>query len=468
MANPPSITQEGVVGVEVSEQTRGREEGRAQAKSCGKSKAASVDTLEPRMATLKTSMSAVQDTLDTLEVRVNGLKGKYEVDEVCSDWAWHKRTRTPSPASASTSDARWIDVRKPDTYNGARNATIFDNFLFGLEQYMDAMDVRDEASKVGTAPTFLRGATQLCRRRKHGDMGKGICAINTWAEFQRELHKHFAPSNAEKEARAPMLAQANGRHSLKNWAKVELDRRGVQTLDDAITIAESLADYSTQPKDKRPSHGKGGGEGRKDKGHNRKEWGQKKPPSGKSGQIVHALLDTRATHNFISEDEAKCLSLKSVERKLDFSIVPMDDFKMVLGMEFFDQVHAFPLSATNSLSILDGSMAFMVPAECSKIADKTLSTMQFKKSFRKDPSFLVSIWELNDGEDRSESPSQVPPLIQGVLNEFKDVMPPELPKKLLPRREVDHEIELEQGVKPPALAPYWMAPPELEELRRHL
>ncbi|KAH9669201.1 hypothetical protein KPL70_021689 [Citrus sinensis] len=159
---------------------------------------------------------------------------------------------------------------------------------------------------------------------------------------------------------------------------------------------------------------------------------------------------------------------QSVERKLDFSIVPMDDFKMVLGMEFFDQVHAFPLSATNSLSILDGSMAFMVPAECSKIADKTLSTMQFKKSFRKDPSFLVSIWELNDGEDRSESPSQVPPLIQGVLNEFKDVMPPELPKKLLPRREVDHEIELEQGVKPPALAPYWMAPPELEELRRHL
>ena len=72
--------------------------------------------------------------------------------------------------------------------------------------------------------------------------------------------------------------------SLKNWAKVELDRRGVQTLDDAITIAESLAEYLVQPKDKRPSHGKGGGEGRKDKGHNRKECGQKIPPSSKSGQ----------------------------------------------------------------------------------------------------------------------------------------------------------------------------------------
>ena len=40
--------------------------------------------------------------------------------------------------------------------------------------------------------------------------------------------------------------------SLKDWAKTELDRRGVQTLDDAIAIAESLSDYSAQPKDKRP------------------------------------------------------------------------------------------------------------------------------------------------------------------------------------------------------------------------
>lgn len=69
--------------------------------------------------------------------------------------------------------------------------------------------------------------------------------------------------------------------------------------------------------------------------------------------------------------------------------------------------------------------------------------MQFKKGFRNDPIFLVSIWELNNEEDCGDSPSQVSSLIQRVLNEFKDVMPPELPKKLSSRREVDHEIGLE-------------------------
>ena len=71
------------------------------------------------------------------------------------DWAWHKRTLSASPAFTSTSDARCIDVPKPDTYDGTRNAIIMDNFLFGLDQYFDAMGVRDEASKVGTTTTYL-------------------------------------------------------------------------------------------------------------------------------------------------------------------------------------------------------------------------------------------------------------------------------------------------------------------------
>ena len=36
-----------------------------------------MDALEPRVATLETSMPAVQDTLDTLEEQVDGLESEY-------------------------------------------------------------------------------------------------------------------------------------------------------------------------------------------------------------------------------------------------------------------------------------------------------------------------------------------------------------------------------------------------------
>ncbi|KAL0293279.1 UNVERIFIED_CONTAM: Retrovirus-related Pol polyprotein from transposon gypsy [Sesamum radiatum] len=47
-------------------------------------------------------------------------------------------------------------------------------------------------------------------------------------------------------------------------------------------------------------------------------------------------------------------------------------------------------------------------------------------------------------------------------------MPDELPRKLPPKRAVDHEIELVLGTKPPARAPYRMTQPELVELRKQL
>ncbi|KAK4384076.1 RNA-directed DNA polymerase [Sesamum angolense] len=51
---------------------------------------------------------------------------------------------------------------------------------------------------------------------------------------------------------------------------------------------------------------------------------------------------------------------------------------------------------------------------------------------------------------------------------FKYHMCIELPKKLPPRRATDHAIELEPGARPPAQAPYRMAPVELVELRKQL
>ena len=78
MANPLNVAQEGVVGVDVPlEPSRGREGERTQGKTHGKSKAPSVDTLEPCVTTLEIALSAAQDSLEGLQERVDGLEGEY-------------------------------------------------------------------------------------------------------------------------------------------------------------------------------------------------------------------------------------------------------------------------------------------------------------------------------------------------------------------------------------------------------
>lgn len=130
-------------------------------------------------------------------------------------------------------------------------------------------------------------------------------------------------------------------------------------------------------------------------------------------------------------------------RKFNFSIIPVDDFKIVIGMEFLDHVHTFLALATNFLSIIIGSKVCMVPTERAKSIEKTLSAMQFKKVFKKNLSFSASIQELNEGEDCGNLPNQFLLFVQEVLDKFKDVILPKLSKKLPLRQEVNYEIELE-------------------------
>ncbi|TXG60985.1 hypothetical protein EZV62_012348 [Acer yangbiense] len=218
-----------------------------------------------------------------------------------------------------------------------------------------------------------------------------------------------------------------------------------------------------------------------------------------NGKAVRAMLDTKETHNFIFVDEAKKLGLKAISGggiikvvnspakpiasiakaipvclgtwsgKLDFSIVPMDDFQVVLGMKFFDRVYAFPFPSGNSFSILDGSKTCMVPTErMAKMESKALSALQVKRGMKTDPSLMTTLRELNDGNDSLVLKNLIPTKIQAVIDEYKDVIPQELPDKLTSRREMDHQIELEPDSKPPAMALYRMAALELEELRRQL
>ncbi|KAL0451423.1 UNVERIFIED_CONTAM: Transposon Tf2-12 polyprotein [Sesamum latifolium] len=94
-----------------------------------------------------------------------------------------------------------------------------------------------------------------------------------------------------------------------------------------------------------------------------------------------------------------------------------------------------------------------------------MSAMQFEKGCkRSEPSYLCTL----RFDEIEKASGRIPGVIKKLLKEFEDVVPDELPRKLPPKRAVDHEIELVPGTKPPARAPYRMSQPELVELRKQL
>ncbi|KAK8694418.1 hypothetical protein V6N13_071971 [Hibiscus sabdariffa] len=126
-----------------------------------------------------------------------------------------------------------------------------------------------------------------------------------------------------------------------------------------------------------------------------------------NGKATRAMVDTGVSHNFISPKEATRLGVKVTGAKgsikavnstakpihgiaqelkttvgtwsssLNFSIVPMDDYKLILGNEFLDQVKAIPMPFANAMSITEGNQACVVPMiRGTKQESKVLSVLQ--------------------------------------------------------------------------------------------
>lgn len=79
----------------------------------------------------------------------------------------------------------------------------------------------------------------------------------------------------------------------------------------------------------------------------------------------------------------------------------------------------------------------------------TFSAIQLDKGVKVGKfTFLLAI-----KEDIREIIIDVSKEITSILEEFQYIMPPELLKKLPPKREVDHEIELVLGARPSSAIP---------------
>ncbi|XP_049391610.1 uncharacterized protein LOC125856067 [Solanum stenotomum] len=215
-----------------------------------------------------------------------------------------------------------------------------------------------------------------------------------------------------------------------------------------------------------------------------------------NGKDVRIMVDTGATHNFVTREKATDLRLYHVASDTmlktvnalptnvhgfapkvsidlggwkgftDFTIAPMDVFDIILGLDFWYEVNAFISPRLNQLHISDAGGSCVVPLIRVPQNGLHLSAMQLVKGFKRgEPTFLAAL--VGGVKDLIEA-AALPHCIEQVLADNRDVMPEELPQRLPPRREVDHQFELIPGAKPPAMTPYRMAPLELEELRKQL
>ena len=135
----------------------------------------------------------VLDMLASLKPRVEVLT-KHE-EELRQEVAIYKTTLLAWVIA--THEAPKVEVPKPHTFTGKRDAKELDNYLWHMERYFEAITLTDEATKVCTATLYLTDNATLWWRRRFMEIEKGTCAIDTWADFKREIKKQFYPKDME-------------------------------------------------------------------------------------------------------------------------------------------------------------------------------------------------------------------------------------------------------------------------------
>ncbi|KAE8662748.1 hypothetical protein F3Y22_tig00113145pilonHSYRG00109 [Hibiscus syriacus] len=432
------------------------------------------------------------DRGDSLEAMIMALRK--EVEELKSEATFENSAATVVPKALG-------DIPKPEKFKGSRSAQDVENFLWGLDQYFAATGITEDAKKVNITSVYLSEVTLMWWRRRCNDVKRGTAAIATWEEFQADFKEQFYPEYAEDEARSK-LRRLNQEGSLREHVRKfrgnSGDRDRASRSDKDSSGSERSSNSKHFDKKDKPIiqcyNCKGQGHLARDCPQRNKlsaikekdgedsdtlklgsilstmevKKGRKKKglmfvDVNVAGQKQSALVDTDASELFMSEPVAKRLGLH-VE-KANGSIKTVNTEKVpIMGVAKGIELTVGGWSGRETIKVIplddfDFVLGLILVSQGSGLGSKVLSAIQFSKAVHtEEPTFLAILVC-----DEPATTKEVPDVGSHVLAEFKDVMPDELPKKLAPKREVDHKIELVPNAEPPARAPYRMAPPELEK-----
>ncbi|GKA21079.1 hypothetical protein Tco_0701068 [Tanacetum coccineum] len=70
-----------------------------------------------------------------------------------------------------------------------------------MEQYLEGVNMMDDAFKIKMTTRYLKDTAALWWRRRYEDIERGTATIDTLAEFVADFKKQFYPMNAKNEAK---------------------------------------------------------------------------------------------------------------------------------------------------------------------------------------------------------------------------------------------------------------------------
>ena len=182
-----------------------------------------------------------------------------------------------------------------------------------------------------------------------------------------------------------------------------------------------------------------------------------------------------------------CVSFGEHMEFLDMQVLKLPKYEVILGKFWLDRWNPHIDWKKNKMQLNLGSRVVEITGEKEipgkeEIASlfhtgsyvEEISAQRMRRLSQREPVFLAvvrSVPEMNEEVvevNEEKTKTEYPVVVQGILQDFEDVFPKDLPVGLPPAREVDHRIDLVPGSEPPHRAPYRMSPQGLDELRKQL
>uniref|UniRef100_A0A0D3C9D7 Retrotransposon gag domain-containing protein n=1 Tax=Brassica oleracea var. oleracea TaxID=109376 RepID=A0A0D3C9D7_BRAOL len=165
--------------------------------------------------------------MQALRDDIEGMKARFTAME--EDITLVKRASANAEAVGGTNFGK-VELLKPNRFNGVRDAKEVENFLWQMEIYFDNLN-KELKRQFYPENVVYEARKKLRELRQRGSIRDYVKEFTT-------LMLQIPNMTAED----LVFYFTDG---LQSWAKQELQRRGVKTVDEAIAVAESLVDFRT-------------------------------------------------------------------------------------------------------------------------------------------------------------------------------------------------------------------------------